>query len=129
MTAPILIVVDVPRPEMTANDQRRWHWSKVRTAKARMETHVRTAAKRAKVPRQHEPVDLAVTWFPPDRRHRDGDSLGPFVKAAQDALVKAGVLVDDDSRYVRRVSTAIGGTDRTRPRIEIRICPAEEANP
>ncbi|AZS12361.1 resolvase [Gordonia phage Kenna] len=43
-----------------------------------------------------------------------------MLKASLDALVKCGVLVDDDHRHVTSTSMAIA-LDRDRPRIELHI--------
>lgn len=114
------LVLDIPRPAMTANDQRRWHWTKVRKAKAQMQTLVWVAAKQARIAPYTVPVAVRVCWYTPNAIRRDTDALGPFLKAAQDGLVQAGVVVDDDSRHIRSATTVID-MDRERPRIEITI--------
>lgn len=119
-----VLILEVKRPPMLANQQRRWHWSRVREAKRTAQTMVWAAAKQAKIPRQRQRVVVDITWFAPDNIHRDSDGLGPFAKAAIDGLVTAGVLDDDDHRFVARTSTAIE-VDRGRPRIEIRVAETE----
>ena len=66
------------------------------------------------------PSTIAVTWFAPDKRVRDNDSLGPFLKATKDALVKCGVWPDDHFLWVTEDRLAIK-LDRANPRIEILI--------
>ncbi len=61
-----------------------------------------------------------MTWFAPDSRARDADSLGPFTKAALDALVKCGYLPDDNSTHVLSVRQQIR-VDREHPRIVIEL--------
>lgn len=46
-------------------------------------------------------VSISVGLVAPDKRARDA---GNTDKAVMDILVKAGVIVDDSNRYVRRVS-------------------------
>ena len=46
-------------------------------------------------------ADLDLTWQLPNRVRRDVDGMGWLLKACSDALVRAGVLPDDDWRYVR----------------------------
>ncbi|CDZ88968.1 RusA family crossover junction endodeoxyribonuclease [Rhodococcus ruber] len=116
------ITVDMPRPPLTSNDQRRAHWTKVRNAKAEAASQIITLVKRDGIPFMLDRVDVTVIWFAPDARRRDSDSLGPYCKAVLDALVEAGVLCDDDSRYVRQTAMRVD-TDRTNPRIEILIEP------
>lgn len=108
------------RPPMLANDQRRWHWSRVSRAKTAAQFAVWAAVRaRPRVP-PLDRVRLHVTWYVPDRRRRDPDGLGPFLKSAADALVEAGVIVDDDSTHVVRTSSSIL-LDRERPRIEMEV--------
>lgn len=115
------IVVDVPRPPMTANQQRAWHWSQQRDAKVVAESLVRVNAKRANLPKLLPPSHVSVTWFAPDKRRRDSDSLGPFVKAALDSLVTYGAWPDDHSGHVLSTSMAIAHAEDGHPRIEIQI--------
>ncbi|AKJ72084.1 RusA family crossover junction endodeoxyribonuclease [Gordonia alkanivorans] len=115
-----ILTLDVPRPPMTANQQRSWHWRKVHQAKNLAETLVWAAAKQARIRPLTAPQTVSVVWYTPDARRRDTDALGPMLKASLDALVKSGVLVDDDSKHVTATSMAIE-LDRDRPRIEIHI--------
>lgn len=123
---PETIVLTIPcrKPAMTSNEQRRWHWAKQAEAIKTMHWQVRAALSAHPVAPQTEQIAIRVTQYPPTRTARDHDSLNPFMKAAQDALVKAGILVDDTSAYVPRGTTAIGPVDRDNPRIELRLIPA-----
>jgi len=116
-------VVSIPltRPPMTANQQRRWHWRSVAGAKADTERLLYFLL-RAQLPRGLTlgPVHVTVTWFAPNARRRDPDALGPFVKAALDALVRGGYLADDDGTRVLAVEQRVR-VDRARPRIDIDI--------
>lgn len=114
------IVLDVPRPAMTSNDQRRWHWTKVRRAKADMQTRVWAAVKQARIPTLTAPTRVSVTWYAPNAIRRDSDALGPFLKAALDALVAANVIGDDDRTHVLGTSMAVD-IDRVNPRIELQL--------
>lgn len=115
-----LITVPMKRPPMTANDQRRAHWQAVRRAKQQVEDAVYPLAKQLGV-ENLGPSIVSVKWFTPDRRKRDTDSLGPFLKAALDALVKAGLLIDDHSDYVVETRMSIDKTQTENARIEVRI--------
>lgn len=125
-TAAAVWSFDVPlaRPYMTANDQRRASWPAVRTAKARTASDVAWCARAAKIPPIRERVTVTFTWWAPNGRRRDPDALGPFCKAALDALVSVGVLEDDGHKQIARVSQEIR-IDRARPRITITITPEE----
>jgi crossover junction endodeoxyribonuclease RusA len=113
------IRLDWLRPPMTSNQQRRAHWTAVRAAKAEVGERVRLAAKQDRIPTVTG-CKVTVVWFTPDRRRRDPDSLGPFLKAALDGLVAAGVLADDCVPHVVETSMRIE-VDRDAPRIEIEI--------
>lgn len=114
-----VLTIDVRKPPMTLNEQRRAHWQTVRRAKAEAEQHIWVVAKAARLPRMKR-AHVEVVWFAPDKRARDADSLGPYMKAVLDTLVKIGVLEDDNYRHVPRVTLGIEH-DRSRPRIEIII--------
>lgn len=119
-----VIVVDCPRPVMTSNDQRKWHYRQQAQAVSAMQQQILTAPETRLIAPQSDSIGIRVTWYPPNRIVRDHDALNPFMKAAQDALVKSGVLADDSSRHVAWGTTAIGPVDKTRPRIEVEIVPA-----
>lgn len=116
-----LVIVDCLRPAMTSNEQRSWHWRKQHQAIAVMHRQVSDALSACPVATQTNPIAIRVTWYPPNRIRRDHDSLNPFLKAAQDVIVRAGIIPDDDSRWVTSGTTAIGPVDKARPRIEIWI--------
>ena len=118
--------LDIPhqRPPMTANDQRRMSWPRIRAAKSRVSSDVAWMARQAKLQPIPYPVRVTVTWWAPNARRRDPDCLGPWCKAALDALVSCGVLVDDSHRYVLAVTQEIR-LDRDNPRITITLEPEE----
>jgi len=76
--------------------------------------------KQQKIP-ELAPSTISVVWFAPDKRRRDNDSLGPFIKATKDGLVKAGVFVDDSSDWITDDHMAVNSSQPTNPRIEVRI--------
>lgn len=108
------------RPPMTANDQRRAHWGAVRKAKEQVENAVNALARQAGI-KNLGPSVVSVRWFAPDKRKRDSDSLGPFLKAVLDGLVGAGVWPDDHSDWVVETRMSISKSETRNPRIEIRI--------
>lgn len=120
------IRLKLKRPLLTSNEQRRAHWTKVRDAKRNTEMHARFALRRADIA-VVPPVEVWVTWYAPDARRRDSDSLGPCLKACLDALVNADIgLSDDSSEYVTRSGCSVV-VDRADPRIEITIIELEES--
>lgn len=102
-----VLTVPVARPPMTANDQRRAHWTKVREAKRAAETLVFASAKTANLPKCLAPSHVSIIWFAPDKRRRDPDSLGCFLKACLDSLVIYGAWKDDSSEYILSTTTSI----------------------
>ena len=115
-----VIVTPFDRPPMTANDQRRAHWQKVRAAKKVVGDAVAWLARQQGI-KDVGPAEVSFVWFAPDKRRRDSDSLGPFVKAALDGLVEAGVFPDDHNGWVVKTSMAVVLSDTRNPRIEISI--------
>lgn len=112
------------RPLMTSNEQRRAHWTKVRSAKRDTELAAFYSLRRAKIT-VTTPVEVHLTWFAPDNRRRDSDSLAPCLKAVLDAMVTAHVIPDDSSEYVRRSGCSVV-VDRADPRIELSIRECEQ---
>lgn len=53
----------------------------------------------------------------------DPHNLNPTTKPCLDGLVDAGVLGDDDTKHVRRVSMEAGAPDALRPRLTLVITP------
>lgn len=96
-------------PPLTMNQARGGggHWSVQAALKARVHRDVGIVAKHAKIPALRYPVAVNLVQIPKDRRVRDADGLGWTLKAVLDALVAAGVLTGDDSRYVRRTTCEI----------------------
>ena len=119
-TSEYTLVIPWARPPLTSNDQRRASWHKVRAAKLEVESMIYWLCKQQKVP-ELAPSTISVVWFAPNRRTRDNDALAPFLKAAKDGLVKAGVFVDDSSEWITDDHMAINTTQPTKPRIEVRI--------
>jgi len=115
-----VIVTPFDRPPMSSNDQRRAHWQKVRAIKKQVGDAVAWLARQQGI-KDVGPAAVEFIWFAPDKRRRDSDSLGPFVKAALDGLVQAGVFPDDHNGWVVKTSMSVVSTDTRNPRIEIHI--------
>lgn len=114
------LVTPFRKPPLTMNELRRAHYYTEAKAKKEVEEVVYWLAIRQGI-KDLAPSIITVTWFPPTNHKRDNDSLGPFTKAAKDALVRAGVWPDDNSAFVVEDRQRIGPLDRTNPRIEILI--------
>ena len=105
---------------LSAND--RSHWRKRHDEARRWREHVAWAAKAERIPAL-EAVHVTLYVMPPDRRRRDPDNWFPPLKHATDGIRDAGVVVDDDTRRVRRVAIEPvdpDGSKRWRWWVEIR---------
>ncbi len=69
------IILDLTRPLMTSNEQRRAHWTKVRDTKWTTELSVCNVLRRRGDVAVTTPVDVHLTWYAPDAQRRDSDSL------------------------------------------------------
>lgn len=107
---------------MSANQQKRAHFHQVAKAKKQVGDEVRVLAHKLAV---RTPCEVEVRWFAPDRRKRDSDGLGPFLKAVCDGLVQAGAIEDDHSDFVCKTSMSISKSDMSNPRIEVLITEME----
>lgn len=105
---------------MSANEQRRAHYHQQAKAKREVGDVVAWHAKRQGI-KNLGPSIVTVTWFAPDRRKRDTDGLGPFLKAVLDGLKSVGVWPDDHSDWVIETRLRISKAETTNPRIEIVI--------
>lgn len=66
---------------------------------------------------------LTMEFFNPDKRPRDLDNQ---VSTVLDALVKAGIIIDDSCKYLKMITAIYGGVDKENPRVVIDI---DEATP
>lgn len=64
------------------------------------------------------PCLVRYMFWLPDNRKRD---LSNYLKAPEDYLVSQGVLADDNHQIVVAIALAVGGIDKTRPRVEIKV--------
>lgn len=69
-----------------------------------------------------ERVRLSAVVYFPDKRKRDFDNYIPTVwKPVQDAIVDAGIIPDDNTKYIPESPTIRFAYDRDFPRTEITI--------
>ena len=61
-----------------------------------------------------------VAFYWPDKRRRDEDNAIASLKAAYDGLVSSGLLVDDDSKHLKREMPRFE-VDPVSPRVEITV--------
>ncbi len=92
--------VCLPWPPKELSPNARTHWAtKARIAK-RYRTTCHILAKQARLVTHEGTLDVVVTFFPPDRRHRDDDNCTGAFKPGRDGVADA--LGVDDSRFRSR---------------------------
>lgn len=98
------ITLPWPDSRLSPNAKRRTHWRVYHpvTKKARQDAHFLTldAMQTAQLRPDAIPegkIPIAVTFYPPDRRHRDDDGMVGSFKAARDGIADA--LHVDDHRF------------------------------
>lgn len=65
------------------------------------------------------PVEVFIRWVEPNRK-RDVDNIQSSKKFILDAMVKAGVLVNDSQKYVAQVHDFVEVGDSTKVEVEVR---------
>lgn len=100
------MIVTLPWPDRRLSPNARLHWrpKAAITAKARADAHLyalEAAGYSLGTIRSdlagEAPIPLKVTFYPPDRRHRDDDGMVSSFKAARDGLADA--LHINDRRF------------------------------
>ncbi len=70
-----------------------------------------------------KPVKIKITWFEKNKR-RDPDNVIFAKKFILDAMVNAGVLVDDSQKWIKGFEEVVK-VDQKNPRVEVEIEPEE----
>lgn len=126
-TAPqTLILTDFPPPAIARalSPNGRTHWAPKAKARKSVETWVTVSAERSRLQPIRVPVRATFRFVRPTRQRIDLDNLSTGVtKAALDALVRGGWLVDDDSTHVVSVTAEVA-YEKGQRRLEIRLEPA-----
>jgi len=111
----VLTLRDLP-PSL--NDWQRWHWTRRREEMMRLAGVVRALAMSSRLPHLGAAEARVRSYFP-DRRRRDPTNYAHW-KPLWDALVRAGVLDDDDAAHLRVVAFDLL-VDPERPRSEVEV--------
>ena len=100
------LTIELPWPDSRLSPNARLHWTRKApiTAKARADAHLlaleaagyRLGAIRADLAGD-QAIDLTITFYPPDARHRDDDGMIASFKAARDGIADA--LHVNDRRF------------------------------
>jgi crossover junction endodeoxyribonuclease RusA len=100
--------------------------------KARMgvKGHLRSEARRLaiaqKIP-QLGRVRIVVTYYAPDNRRRDSSNVSFLSsKACIDGIVDAGVLLDDNDKWVKSLELVRGDRNIPKGQLVIEIIPVED---
>lgn len=104
--------VILPWPPKELSPNARLHWSKVAKAKKSYRQISWALALEAKIKVSttgEEPIFLRVSFFPPDRRHRDDDNMIASMKAGLDGLADALKVNDRRFKCTWEFSTEIKG--------------------
>lgn len=100
------MIITLPWPDKRLNPNARLHWRKLGEAKSKARWDAAFLAYeamkgQAQVYREGLPVDgpiaLTVSFYPPDKRHRDDDNMISSFKAARDGIADA--LCVNDRRF------------------------------
>jgi hypothetical protein len=118
--APIKLILNGERP-MSLNDiYAGVHWTKRKAEADRVHLLVRQAIDPDTCKVADELVDIVVTVY---FKNRPLDASNIFAKLYEDAL-KGWLITDDSPEYVSSVTTR-SRIDKTQPRVEVEIVPAE----
>jgi crossover junction endodeoxyribonuclease RusA len=109
---------------LTSNEMRKaGHWSRYAPTIAVIRSTANLLARNKKIPKGMQQVKIKAIYHPPDNRRRDTSNIFPTIKAAVDGFVDAGVIPDDNDKYVKSVEMVRGSNvKRGQLVIEIREC-------
>ena len=113
----VLTLRDLP-PSL--NDWQAWPWARRHRETLALAAVVRAVAVSFRLPHLGS-AEARVRCYFPDRRRRDPTNYSHW-KPFWDALVRAGVLDDDDAAHLRVVAFDLL-VDRQRPRSEVEVSP------
>ncbi len=128
------LTITLPLPPAVLNpNSSRVHWRRVQQAiKSYREAGyiaAMDAVNRQKPSVPFKAVTLQATFYFKVKRRRDGGNFESTLKPAQDGLVDAGVIVDDDYARVTNLPPILK-IDRDNPRVELVVTETKpEATP
>ena len=102
--------IKLPWPPKELNPNKKLHWAvKSKFAKAyREQCRLLTLAAKLDVP-QDGNINLWITFYPPDRRHRDDDNMISAFKSGRDGIADALQVNDKRFRIHPHLDENIGG--------------------
>ena len=99
----------LPWPPKELNPNKRLHWATLSKAKKSYRSACFYIAKQTKPNVNKEKVSLAITFYKPDRRHRDLDNMLASMKSGLDGLADALGVNDRHFLISINVADEIGG--------------------
>ncbi|WP_052424104.1 hypothetical protein [Nonomuraea candida] len=97
--APPVYKIELPAGTKLLNANDRLHWRRQQPIKKNLRETACWLARAAKVPAMKRARMVGV-FEPPNKRRRDPANWAPSWKAVVDGVVDAGVLPDDNSKYL-----------------------------
>ena len=121
----VFTIPDVPPRELSPNAPRGQHWSVTHQARQAWGQLVYLVAKDTmrKFPKWKAPdkAKIHLTFIYGTNRKRDEDNLVAMFKRGQDMLVRAGVIIADDSEHLKLGNVDIVVDKRQAPSTIVRI--------
>lgn len=117
--------VELPRKKtkdkkwsINLNNYRNTHFRTLNDVKIKFAEDIKNQLNQ--IPPIKPPVKAVYTVFVPSKRRMDLSNIIPVVrKFAEDAIVTAGILPDDDYTIIVQNIDKFGGVDAENPRIEL----------
>jgi len=112
------IWIQVPFPPVSLNEWKNWHWAKQGRYKKELTKAISDLVLFFKIPTYEQATVQVIHYFRTNRLRDPQDNYAP--KFLMDALVRAGILEDDNGELVK-VPTPELLIDKERPRTEVFI--------
>ena len=120
-SVPLFLVRGKKKPKnywLALNNYRNWQFHLNNQLKQQFKDEI-------EIPEIDEPIRHCrikyVFYYPTHQRRDIGNSLAVVSKFTEDALVDAGVIMDDDYTIVAKISGEYGGHDKCNPRCEVTV--------
>ena len=115
--------VEMPVGIQFMNSNDREHWSKRAKVSSLLRTTARAQCKG--IPKGLPRVKIKAIYYAPDNRRRDVSNLFPSCKAIIDGIVDAGVIKDDNDKYVVSMEMVRGEYNIPKGQLVIEIIEVE----
>jgi crossover junction endodeoxyribonuclease RusA len=94
------MILELPYPPKELSPNRPMHWAKKAKAKKeyRMTCWILALEAKIKAPGGDGKIEILITFYPPDKRHRDADNMVASIKSGLDGLADAMKI--NDKRFL-----------------------------